>query len=251
MRVPWLIVGTLCGGLGAALVCPALKDESVPILLCGASTPVAIGFVIGLLIDSNQESKPRWLPRLHPAVWWATALVAWGNWNAQTASFPLNEHQARPSWFVYGWPVCFGTSGRGRFNFVDFSATVLGFDLACSAVMVACSVFAANALICCFPRLTIRCIFAILGGVAFACAVWSGNLAWIVHALLGADPPAAGMSAMAGDTQLPSRLTPFVFTPLTVGLFCMGFTFVELVFALIYRLEHPHKKRHSIGCRGL
>ena len=168
------------------------------------------------------------------------AIVVWGAWNAQTDCYPLNEHQARPSWYVYGWPVCFATSGRGRLNFVSFDAGALAVDLFITLVLVACTLYASEALLGRFPQVTIRDMLAIMTGLSVAFVVWSGGMNWLAERSLGAVQPPADMSASAGDAQTSSRLSWLIILPISLGLASLGFTLFKLPFLCFSRSTVPH-----------
>jgi len=164
--------------------------------------------------------------------WIPTAIVAWGIWNAQTDVFPLNEQTLlRPSWFVYGWPICFATSGRGRFNFNSYDGVALAFDLTVSLVILACTVLAVEFVLR-IDRLTIRDLFAITAGFSVPLFVWSDNVLLLLEMTLNVAPPLFDNSEIAGDSRLPSRLHLFMVIPLSWGLFCVGFGAVSLLFIL-------------------
>lgn len=185
---------------------------------------------ISLMKNDSLSPKARIrLPHLHRATWLVTLFVAWGAWNALTDSFPLNEQQARPSWYLYGWPICFATSGRGRFNFGgDFYFPSLLIDLLLMLAMLASTVVASEAIIRGLPKLSLRNLLAMVLGVAFGCALWQGTFDRLWELMLGARAPEPNISEVAGELRpafrIPYRLSPFVTWPMTVGFFCLGFS---------------------------
>jgi hypothetical protein len=184
---------------------------------------------------------------MHRATWWITAIVVWGVWSAQTDCFPLNENQARPSWYVYGWPICIATSGRGRFNFVNFDAVALLVDITISLLIVSCTIVTAELLRRRLPRLAIIDMLAITAGFAMVFLFWSGGLNLLWAWVCSADLPEPTISASAGDLQSASRLSPFTTVPLSLGLLCVGFVLVaapQLWFGIFAR-----RKRKSFGIR--
>lgn len=176
---------------------------------------------------------PRITFRVHRATYWLAAIVVWGAWNAHTDCYPLNEQQARPSWYVYGWPVCFGTSGRGRFNFNSFDTTALVFDLAVSAAMVASTVYLGEGLLRRFPQFTMVDMLAIVTGFAVVSFIWSGGMNWLSERILGAVLPAPDISVSAGNAQPTSRMSALIVLPTSVGLASVGFTAFRLPFDIL------------------
>lgn len=172
-------------------------------------------------------TQARWF-RIRRATWWITAIVVWGNWNAQTDWYPFNENQARPSWYVYGWPICFGTSGRGRMNFSSFDARALVVDLTLAVVIVACTIVAAEILCRHMPQLTISDMLAITAGFSIMLLLWTGGLYYLWEWTLGAVLPQPDWSASAGNAQPTDRLSPAITFPLSMGLGGVGFAMVAL-----------------------
>jgi hypothetical protein len=177
-----------------------------------------------------------WIRQVGRTTWVVAGIVVVGVWNAQTDHWPISDG-VRPSWYVYGWPVCFGTSGRGRFNWVSYDARALLFDLVVSAAIIAGTIMTTEILNRVIPRVALRSMLAIVGGASFVFAVWSGRLNWFLFLVLKASLPGATVSATAGNIQPAHRLSPFVTFPLTVGLFCAGFATVELAFRMLIRLQ--------------
>ena len=187
----------------------------------------------------SQAMKQPGKLHIHRAAWWIAAVVAWGAWNAQTDCFPLNENQARPSWYVYGWPICYTTSGRGRFNFRRFDETALIVDVTLSFMMVACTVFSTELLLRHIPRLTIAHMLAVTAGFSATFFLWSGGLDSLWEWTLGAVPPHPEISATAGDVQPMKRLSPVVTFPLSLGMAGIGFATVAMPFIWFNRRSSP------------
>jgi hypothetical protein len=186
----------------------------------------------------SPKSRVR-LPRLHRASWLVTLFVAWGAWNAFTDSFPLNEQQARPSWYLYGWPICFATSGRGRFNFGgNFDIPSLMIDLLLMLAMLASTVVACEVIVRGLPKLSLGNLLAIVFGVAVGCVLWQGTFDRLWELTLGFRAPKPNISEVAGELRpafrIPFQLSPFVTWPMTVGFFCIGFSLCAVSLRLIH-----------------
>lgn len=190
-------------------------------------------------LSSLNRGHGRGRSRLSRATWWITAFVLWGQWNAFTDCFPLNENQARPSWFLYGWPICFATSGRGRFNFGgNFDISSLLFDTIVALLIVVSTVIATETLVRSLPQFSLRSLFAIMFGASLAFAVWSGGAEGFWGLLVDASLPRPDHSELAGDIRPTVRLWPLITWPMTVGILCVGVAGLELSFQLMRRLDH-------------
>ena len=136
-----------------------------------------------------------------------------------------------PSWYVYGWPICFATSGRGRFNFyLGFEVTALILDLVFSLLLVVCTAFAVESLLRRFPTVKVIDLLAIGAGLYVSVFVLSGGLHKPLELIFGAVPPVPNYSAVPGDVRLASRLPVLVTAPLAFGLAAVGFAIVSLSF---------------------
>lgn len=103
--------------------------------------------------------------------WIAAAVVAWGAWNAQTDGYPFDGNQARPYWFMYGWPLCFGTKSRLRFPLNDFEPLPLAIDLLVSVALILITYKSIERLMRYYPRFPLRLWFSIATGISLALAV--------------------------------------------------------------------------------
>ena len=195
-------------------------------------------------LHGHPSSQFSIMSHLHRTTWWIAALVLWGAWNGQTDCYPFNESQARPSWYVYGWPICFGTSGRGRLNFDSFAMTALVVALVLALMIVACTVFAAELLRRHAPRFTISDMLAITVGVSVVVAFWTGGLYCLWQKAFGAVLPPPDWSATAGNAQPMGRLSPLITFPLSVGLTSVGFT----IFALPLAWINSRRGQRRTGC---
>lgn len=175
-----------------------------------------------------------------------TAIVVLGLWNAQTDYYPLNEQQARPEYYAYGWPICFCVSSRGRFNFVGFSGTALAFDSTISLAMVACTVYVGQALGKRFPIMTLKDMFAILTSSAVAVAVLSGRMNWLYRQVLGAEIPKPGYAEALGDVQHTSW---FITVPIGLGLASIGYVLFDFSMHSWFLFTHP-KSANPITISG-
>lgn len=184
---------------------------------------------------------------LHCVTQWLAVVVAWGAWNAYTDCYPLGLQQARPSWYEYGWPVCFATSSRGMFNFVSFDTTALAFDLAISLAMVAATVYAGEALVRRFPQLTMADMFAVVTGFAVMSFAWSGGMSWACERIMGALPPPPEMAASAGNLQPTHRVSALIVLPASLGLASIGFVVFRLPFDILSHKWTRNKGMHGSG----
>ena len=156
------------------------------------------------------------------ARWLLSAFVLWGSWNAMSETFPFYEDHVWPTWYVYGWPICFATSGRGRLNFVDFSRGSLILDVIVGAVLVTATFFVVGKACRTLPRISLGAILIAICGASFLFAFWAGRLDGIWGTVFGAQLPADDISAIAGNAQPISRLGDSVVLPISVGIFCVG-----------------------------
>ena len=165
--------------------------------------------------------------RVFRASWLLAGLVAMGNWCIQTDYFPIPQG-VRPSWYVYGWPICFGTSGRGRFNFSSFDWAALTIDVVVFVLMVGCTMIASNYILRRFPRYSLLDALAAICGFSILFAVIFGGTASLLSDC-GFDLPSPDYSEMAGNTRVWSRLSPLVMLSLWLGTFSCGFAAVPAV----------------------
>lgn len=178
----------------------------------------------------------RRFPRLHLTTWLMTAFVLLGAWNAQTDGFPIPD-MARPSWYVYGWPVCFGNSSRGRCRLhrYPFDSTALLFDLMISGVAVVTTVYTTESLVRRFPRLSVLDMLAMVTGMSLMCFMLSSGFVGLLEQLLGAVPPPLGLSAMAGNVRYTSAFGSLGELPLALGLASIGFALFKLPFSYAHQ----------------
>jgi hypothetical protein len=183
----------------------------------------------------RQPAKHHLRLSFHPATWCVLAFVAWGVWNATTDCLPFNENQARPSWYVYGWPACFATSSRGRLNLHRIDVPALIVDLTIIAVVIACTIFFTETQTRRWLRLSILDLFAIVTGSAVALFVWSEAFYWPFEFVLGESSRRYFSTTIIGGIVLTSRFPISVILPLSLGLFAVGWALVEVPFLLVYR----------------
>lgn len=160
---------------------------------------------------------------------WVGASVFW----VQSNGFPLYQ-SIRPSWYVYGWPVCFATAGRGRFNFSSFSWRALAIDLLVSAVVLVLAMATAKRLAESGGRLAMVDLLAGLAGVASLLLIYFGSMAPFLNP---ADFlwPAPGSSEVAGDLRVYTRLPVLGVAGLWFGTFSIGYVLTIWMIRLVNR----------------
>lgn len=151
----------------------------------------------------------------------AVFVVAIGLWGIQADYFPIPQ-DVRPSWYVYGWPICFGTCSRDRFALNTFSGTAAIIDLLASLGMLIATFFAVHHLSATRTR-TLRQLFAIVTGCAVVLFVVSGGLHSMLS-MLGFTPPRPEISEIAGNSRpLRRLLSPLIIPGVVVALFAAGY----------------------------
>ena len=198
------------------------------------------------MLDSNDSGEQRevssrwgWL-RVHPVTLILTSIAVWGLWNVQTDRYPFNERMLlRPSWFIYGWPICFATSWRGRFNIDSIDYAALIFDLLISLAIIFATLWACERILH-FEKLSIRHVFAITGGFAVIFFVWSESFQMLLELIMAAEAPRLDGNAQEGNSRTPERLSPFEIIPISWGLFCVGFGLFDRVFIAAGRMLRPN-----------
>ncbi len=168
---------------------------------------------IGSKVSGNgvglaSRNRCRWFPWFWQT-WLATGVVAYAMWDLQTDSYPLMQN-VRPDWYVYGWPICFATSGRGRFNFyLGFKTGFLILDLFVAALLVACTAFAIEALLRRLPKLKPIDVVGLVVGISLAAFVISDQFSRLLTLVFGSIPPKPEHSPVPGDIRLISRMDEF------------------------------------------
>ena len=155
-----------------------------------------------------------------------TAPVALFIWSVQTDGFPLSQN-VRPSSYIYGWPICFGTSSRGRFNFSSFDLAALAIDIYVFTVLVSCTFIAVRHILRRFPQYSLLEALTMLAGFGLSCVFVCGLLNPILAAV-GYVPADPDYSETARNTRVLSRLFPLQIVSLCVGTFSVGLTTVVL-----------------------
>jgi hypothetical protein len=171
----------------------------------------------------------------------ATILVSLSVWSAQTDNFPVAQG-IRPSWYVYGWPVCFATSGRGRFNVSSFDAPSLILDLVISVVLIVCTWLAAKHLLSHLKQFSILELIAITTGFAFVFFLISGAMSSTTE-LLGFPMPDEQISSMAGNTRRWERFSPVAWLLFSVGFFSIGYTITTNLARLFGAYDNANAER--------
>lgn len=177
------------------------------------------------------------------ASWLAVLVVSIGLWGIQVDYFPIPQ-DIRPSWYVYGWPICFGTGSRDRFALSTFSGTAAIIDLLTSLVMLIATFLAVRHLST-TRRRTLRQLLAIVTGCAVLFFVITGGL----HATLstlGFTPPRPGISEIAGNSRpLRRLLSPLILPGVVVALFAAGHTLFMCV-ASICQNAYSDKNKSEV-----
>ncbi|TWT86360.1 hypothetical protein [Neorhodopirellula pilleata] len=185
------------------------------------------------------------LTRSKSAPWLAVFVVAVGLWGIQADFFPVRQ-DVRPSWYVYGWPVCFGTCSRDQFSLNTFSGTAASIDLFASLVMLIGTYFTVHQLSAMRIR-TLRHLFAIVTGCSVLFFVVSGGLQSTLS-MIGFQPSRPEISEIAGNFRpLRQLLSPLILPGIVVALFSAGYSFflcVANIFHNAYsdtsRFEHAN-----------
>jgi len=202
------------------LLMPASTFLRIPdYWLLSTSSVVQIAAFVGLIKTWN---SPKESSKANRAAWIATAFVAWGAWNALTDDYPLNENQARPSWYVYGWPICLGTSGRGRFPISDFSGSALAIDLLVWALLIIFTYTCIARQMRSYPQFSLRQWFSAVVGLSIALAISAGAHYRVLTLLTGSQLPFPNSSAIGGQITPLSQTSIIVAVPLFVGVFSVG-----------------------------
>ena len=163
------------------------------------------------------------------------AFVTWGIWVLQTDNYPIAQG-VRPSWYVYGWPLCFATSGRGRFNFSSFDSLSLAIDLTVALLMLVGTWTTARRAKEYFPRYSIADLAAATFGVAFLMFVASEAYV-LIFELISFDRPSPSISEMAGESRPWDRT--YMKLPLCVGIFSVAFAFASTMIARLNKSKAP------------
>jgi len=176
----------------------------------------------------HRESSPLASPaRLHWPTWLLSLCVLYGAWGALADDFPFNEQGVWPTFYTYGWPICFATSSRARFDFhrawVDVSAFV--FDAVLVLLTFLATIIAAELIARMFRRHTIIdfivIVLASLAGLTIVIALWRGDLD-SVYEIAGNGLPSPSLAAVAGQARPISQVDGSIIGPMSVGLFCVG-----------------------------
>lgn len=161
--------------------------------------------------------------RSSAASWLAVSVVGLALWGIQTDFFPISQN-IRPSWYVYGWPICFGTCARNRFCLNTFSGTAAITDLLVSIMMLIATYVTVRHVRTMGSR-TLRHRFAIVTGCAVLFFVMSDGLQSTLSAI-GFPPPRPGISEVAGNSRpLRRLLSPLILPGIGLGLFACGYSF--------------------------
>ena len=158
---------------------------------------------------------------------WVTAFVFLAVWCAQTDNFPVQQG-VRPSWYVYGWPFCFATSSRGRFNFTSFDTRSLIADGLISLLLITSTWFTSKHLISNLPTFSITQMIAATTGIAFVFLFVSGAVTSF-YGLLNFPLPHEMASAMAGNARRWERISLLSKFALCIGIFSAAYMITILL----------------------
>lgn len=194
------------------------------------------------------RSRQRWFS-WHWETWLTTAAVSWVMWDLQTDNYPAMEN-ARPDWYIYGWPICFATSGRGRFNFyLGFKTGFMILDVLIAVMLVACTPFAVETLVRQLKnhkRFNAIDYIGIVVGICLAALVVSDEFGRLLTLLFGSVAPLPEYSPIPGDLRLVSRMDVFKLTPLAIGVAAVGYTMVKLALRPIDHFVPPGDERPGL-----
>ena len=156
------------------------------------------------------------------ATWFAIFVVAIALWGIQLDYFPISQ-DVRPSWYVYGWPICFGTCSRDRFGFDSFSVTAAIFDSVTSFLMLTATYATTRHTVSTKRRESHR-LFATVTGFATLFFVVFGGL-HAVLSLFGYSPPLPEISEVAGNSRPNQRLqSPPILPGILTGAYAIGYS---------------------------
>ena len=165
----------------------------------------------------------------------AVLFVMFGLWIVQTDCFPMTQ-DLRPSWYLYGWPICFATASRRRFQFTSFDTTSFLIDLFVTTLMTICAFLAGRH----FERkkysFSLGDALAAITGIALMLLVISNSYSSLLENL-SFSLPQPSVSEMDGNVRPLVRISPLAIPSLCVGAFSIGFVSTLGVFRLINSLK--------------
>lgn len=149
-------------------------------------------------------------------------VVLWGQWIAQTDSYPISQG-FQPSWYLYGWPLCFATGSRSRFVFSGFSLPAFLIDAVVSAAMLGGAWLTVRQWEQRAKRklVSIRTAVACVAGLACVYLVMSDGYTTVLEAI-SFPPPSAQVSEVEGNSRSLSRIDPYAVPSLAYGAFFAG-----------------------------
>ena len=149
------------------------------------------------------------------------AFVAFGLWIVQTDCFPISQN-IRPSWYLYGWPICFATSARDRFGFMTFKLAPLTIDAIIALLMLGCTYVATRHFAKRNRTFTLTDALAATAGFAMALIVITGAYSTLLE-MVSFPPPVTGYSEMDGNSRPLNRISIAAIPSICIGFFSIGF----------------------------
>ncbi len=176
------------------------------------------------------------------ATWFTVFVVAIGLWGIQGDYFPIPQ-DVRPSWYVYGWPICFGTCSRDRYGLDSFNALAALIDAIISLLMLTAT------FVTCRHVLTtnwnaLHQLLAMVAGCAMLFFLFLGGL-HVLLSLFKCFPPPPEISEVAGNSRPNQRLmSPPVLPGILAAVFSTGYSiwfcvaaFAEKMYSDVTQLE--------------
>ena len=153
--------------------------------------------------------------------------VAVSLWAIQTDFFPI-EQGARPSYYLYGWPICFATCARLRWGHHDFSTMAFVINEIASVIMISATYVTFRQIPAVFLRIARYQVFAGIAGFLMVAFLLSGGLKITIETLLfdlNTDP-----SGSVGLPRLWEEIDSRLILPgIVAGMFSIGYAFVEII----------------------
>ena len=158
------------------------------------------------------------------------SFVAFGLWVVQTDCFPIAQG-VRPSWYLYGWPICFATSSRNRFGFTTFQFLPLLIDLMATSFMLACTYCTARHLQR-QNKFVLSDVFSGIAGIAFMLMVVTGPFFSLLE-MASFSPPVHGYSELDGNSRPLYRISTIAVPSLCLAVFSIGFAVSSTMLSLL------------------
>lgn len=158
------------------------------------------------------------------------SFVLFGLWVVQTDHFPLTQG-IQPSWYVYGWPICFATSSRDRFGFSTFQLFPLIVDLVIAVFMLFCTCWITRILLR-QNTFTLSDLLAGTVGLALTLTAVTGSLFTLLE-LASFPVPMHGCSVMDGESRPLYRIPIIAVPAICFGIFSIGYIVSSAILQIV------------------